>query len=109
MVVKKNIRGHVESIGGECMIVPKFKNRGMVRAVFVVSVRGNGVCSSVSREDAEKYGNIWAVGIWRRDDEKNLLELLERDFDILSNAYRKLCGNEYHGGGFTYEYRDYER
>lgn len=89
------------------MYEPKFKNRGQVRAVFVVNT-GSSVCSTVSREDAEKYDNIWAVGIWRRDDEPNLQEKLEQDFENLRYAYAKICGNEYSGGSFTYEYRDYK-
>lgn len=90
------------------MFEPKFKKRGLVRAVFVVSTRYSGVTSTISREDAEKYGNIWAVGRWRRDDEKDLHKNLDRDFDILSNAYAKLLGHEYSGGAFTYEYKEYE-
>jgi hypothetical protein len=90
------------------MFEPKFKERGLVRAVFVVST-GSGCISTVSREEAEKYDNIWAVGVWRRDDEVDLQEKLEQDFKHLNEAYRKICGNEYCGGSFTYEYRKYKR
>lgn len=91
------------------MIKPKFKNRGMVRAVVVVSLTGSNCTSSISREDAEKYDNIWAVGVWHRDDEKDLESNLERDFAILHHAYSELAGNDFSGCVFTYEYRDYRR
>lgn len=89
------------------MFEPKFKERGLVRAVFVVST-GSGCTSTVSREEAEKYDNIWAVGVWRRDDEADLKEKLEQDFKNLNEAYRRICGNDYCGGAFTYEYRKYK-
>ena len=91
------------------MYAPEFKERGQVRAVFVVSLRDTSICSTISREDAEKYGCIWATGVWRRDDEPDLQELLDNDFDALSRAYRRICGIEYAGGAFTYEYRKYKR
>lgn len=91
------------------MFEPKFKERGLVRAVFVVSSKWSSCTSTVSREEAEKYDNIWAVGDWRRDDDPDLQEKLEQDFKYLNDAYRKILGNDYSGGAFTYEYREYKR
>lgn len=88
------------------MFKPKFKKRGLVRAVFVVNT-GTGCTSTISREDAEEHGNIWAVGIWHRDDERNLDEKLEIDFNRLMECYKLICGNDFCGGAFTYEYKEY--
>jgi hypothetical protein len=91
------------------MTKPKFKERGLVRAVFVVSINDCGCISSISRESAEEHGNVWAVGKWYRDDDKDLQEKLEKDFNILENAYRRIGGNDYGGGLFTYEYKKYRK
>ena len=88
---------------------PEFKERGRVRAVFVVDMDRCGCINAISREEAEEYGNVWAVGRWYRDDEPGLQEKLERDFRVLSDAYRKIGGNEYRGGAYTYEYKAYRK
>lgn len=89
------------------MYKPKFEKRGLVRAVVVIGVDRCGCIDSTSREDAEKRGNIWATGIWRRDDEVDLQGLLESDFEIISNAYSRICRNRISGSVFTYEYMEY--
>ncbi len=89
------------------MFEPKFKERGLVRAVFVVDMDRCGCVDATSRESAEARGNIWAVGKWYRDDDKCLMEKLEKDFNALLNAYRVIGGNEYSGGIYTYEYKKY--
>ena len=89
------------------MYEPKFKERGLVRAVFVVDMERCGCIDSTSREDAEARGNIWAVGKWHRDDDKDLQAKLENDFDALASAYRKIGGNDFAGGVYGYEYKAY--
>ena len=91
------------------MFKPEFKERGLVRAVFVVDIGRCGCINSTSREEAEEYGNIWAVGRWYRDDDKNLQDKLEKDFDVLHNAYVEICGNDFCGGVYTYEYKQYRK
>lgn len=90
------------------MYKPKFEKRGLVRAVVVIGVDRCGCIDSTSRENAEKWGNIWATGIWRRDDEADLQDLLEADFLILYEAYSKICRNRISGSVFTYEYKEYD-
>lgn len=90
------------------MYKPKFEKRGLVRAVVVIGVDRCGCIDSTSREEAEKRGNIWATGIWRRDDEVDLQGLLEADFDNINKAYQRICGNRISGCVFTYEYKEYE-
>ena len=91
------------------MYKPKFEKRGLVRAVIVIGVDRCACIDSTSREDAEKCGNIWATGIWRRDDEKDLQELLDSDFKTLADAYHKICGSEITGYVTTYEYKEYQQ
>ena len=91
------------------MFEPKFKERGLVRAVFVVDMERCGCIDATSREGAEERGNIWAVGKWHRDDEQGLQENLEKDFDALTTAYRKIGGNDFCGGVYTYEYKVYRK
>ena len=91
------------------MYAPNFQERGLVRAVFVVGIGGCGSINSASREEAERCGNIWAVGKWYRDDDYNLQENLEKDFSILKNAYIKIGGNEFCGGIYCYEYKPYRK
>ena len=91
------------------MFEPKFKERGLVRAVFVVDMDRCGCVDATSREAAEARGNIWAVGKWYRDDDKNLMEQLEKDFSSLERAYRAIGGNSYCGGIFCYEYKKYSK
>lgn len=88
---------------------PEFKEHGLVRAVFVVGMGRCGCINSISREEAEEHGNIWAVGNWYRDDDKNLQDKLEKDFDALYNAYVKIGGNDFCGGVYTYEYKPYKK
>lgn len=90
------------------MYRPEFEIRGLVRAVVVIDVDRCGCIDSTSRENAEKCGNIWATGIWRRDDEVDLQDLLESDFKILADAYRKICGSEMTGYVTTYEFKEYQ-
>jgi hypothetical protein len=90
------------------MYKPKFEKRGLVRAVIVIGVDRCACIDSTSREDAEKCGNIWATGIWRRDDEKDLQALLDSDFKVLEDAYHKICGNRIMGYLSTYEYKEYQ-
>jgi co-chaperonin GroES (HSP10) len=89
------------------MFKPEFKERGCVRAVYVVDMSRCGVVDSTSRENAESRGNVWAVGKWYRDDEKDLQEKLDHDFNVLIDAYRKIGGNDYGGGCLTYEFKKY--
>ena len=90
------------------MFKPEFKERGLVRAVFVASIGRCGFVDATSRERAEESGCIWAVGRWYRDDDKKLCENLKRDFNILADAYSKIGGNDYSGGMYTYEYMKYK-
>lgn len=89
------------------MFKPEFKERGLVRAVFVVDMNRCGCVDSTSKESAERHGNIWAVGKWHRDDDAMLQDKLEHDFKILASAYREIGGNDYCGGVYTYEYKPY--
>ena len=89
------------------MYKPEFKERGLVRAVVVVDIGRCGCIDTCNRESAESRGNIWAVGAWRRDDEKNLHDKLEDDFDILTRAYSDIGGNDFCGCAYTYEYKKY--
>jgi len=91
------------------MYKPKFKERGLVRAVFVVDLGRCGCIDATSRESAESRGNIWAVGKWYRDDDPKLQEQLDMDFRILTDAYDKIGGNEFCGGVYTYEYKPYRK
>ena len=90
------------------MFEPEFKERGLVRAVFVVDMEQCGCIDTTSREAAEERGNIWAVGKWYRDDDANLQRKLDRDFDILTDAYRRIGGNDFAGGAYGYEYKPYK-
>ena len=94
---------------GNDMYKPEFKERGLVRAVFVVDIGRCGCVDSTSREDAERHGNIWAVGRWYRDDDRDLQENLEKDFDALTTAYRKIGGNAFCGGVYSYEFKAYRK
>lgn len=89
------------------MFKPEFKERGLVRAVFVVDMDQCGVVDASSREQAEKRGNVWAVGKWHRDDDAKLKENLDHDFEILARAYKEIGGNDYRGGAYSYEYKPY--
>lgn len=91
------------------MFKPEFKERGLVRAVFVVDMDGGGCVDASSKEHAEENGNVWAVGKWYRDDERNLQEKLDHDFDILARAYREIGGNYFCGGVYCYEYKAYKK
>lgn len=91
------------------MMNPEFKERGLVRAVFVVDMERCGCINGTSREAAEACGNIWAVGKWHRDDEAALQEKLEKEFDILRTAYVRIGGHDYCGGVFTYEFKPYRK
>ena len=91
------------------MFKPKFNERGLVRAVFVVDMERCGCIDATSKERAEERGNIWAVGKWYRDDERNLQEKLDKDFDALTEAYRKIGGNDFAGGVYGYEYKPYKK
>lgn len=88
---------------------PEFKERGLVRAVFVVDMDRCGCINAISREKAEEAGNVWAVGNWYRDDDLKLQEKLEKDFDVLTEAYRKIGGNDFCGGIYHYEYKAYRK
>ena len=82
--------------------------KGLVRAVYVVGIGRCGCVDGTSREGAEEHGNIWAVGKWHRHDEADLKTKLEREHNILRSAYSKICGTEYSGGIYTYEYKPYK-
>ena len=75
--------------------------------MYVVDMERCGCIDATSRENAEERGNVWAVGKWHRDDEKDLQEKLDRDFNVLIDAYRRIGGNDYCGGALTYEYKKY--
>ena len=91
------------------MFKPEFKERGLVRAVFVVDMERCGCIDATSREGAEGRGNVWAVGKWHRDDDMDLQEKLEKDFDALTTAYMTIGGNDFSGGVYGYEYKAYRR
>lgn len=91
------------------MFKPEFKERGLVRAVFVVDMDRSGCIDASSKERAEERGNIWAVGKWHRDDDKGLQMKLDHDFDILTKAYKEIGGNSFCGGAYCYEYKAYKK
>ena len=91
------------------MFTPEFKERGLVRAVFVVDMDRCGCVDATSREQAEKRGKVWAVGKWHRDDDARLQEKLDHDFEILARAYKEIGGNSFCGGAYCYEYKPYAR
>lgn len=91
------------------MYEPEFKERGLVRAVFVVDMERCGCIDSTSRASAEARGNVWAVGKWVRDDDPKMQEKLDSDFDVLVKAYTKIGGNEFRGGVYGYEYKPYRK
>lgn len=87
---------------------PEFKERGLVRVVCIFATRYSGHVSAESMEDAEKHGNLWAVGAWHRDDEDNLKCNLEHDKSILCHSYAQILGTDYAGGIVKYEYKPYK-
>ena len=91
------------------MFKPEFKERGLVRAVIVVDLERSGCVDARSKEAAEERGNIWAVGKWYRDDERNLQYNLEKDFNALYEAYTKIGGNSFGGCVYAYEYVPYRK
>lgn len=91
------------------MFKPEFKERGRVRAVIVVDLERSGCVDGTSKKAAEERGNIWAVGKWYRDDDRNLQANLEKDFKALYEAYTKIGSNSFGGCLYTYEYMPYSK
>lgn len=89
------------------MYKPEFKERGLVRAVFVADIERCGCIDASSKKHAEERGNVWAVGKWYRDDDPKLQEQIDKDFAVLTAAYEKIGGNDFGGGAYRYEYKPY--
>lgn len=89
------------------MFEPVFKARGLVRVVVVFDMNRCGCVDATSKENAEKRGNLWVVGKWHRDDERGLQAKLDNEFHILTEAYRRIGGNDLAGCAYNYEYKAY--
>ena len=79
---------------------------GMVRVVIAVGNDRCG-CLSTNYQDCEERGNILAVGFWHRHDERNLMDTLSREADLILNAYSKMWN--YSGAIIETEWKDYRK
>ena len=79
---------------------------GMVRVVIAIGNDRCG-CLSTNYQDCEERGNILAVGFWHRHDERNLMDTLRREADLILNAYSKMWN--YSGAIIGTEWKDYRK
>lgn len=79
---------------------------GMVRVVIAIGNDRCG-CLSTNYQDCEERGNILAVGFWHRHDERNLMDTLSREADLILNAYSKM--RNYSGAIIGTEWKDYRK
>ena len=79
---------------------------GMVRVVIAIGNDRCG-CLSTNYQDCEERGNIFAVDFWHRHDERNLMDILSMEAELILNAYSKM--RNYSGAIIGTEWKDYRK